>query len=271
MDQVVDLRIKQTRMRATLSIYHCGHQRCSGGHAFGPAIRNHYLLHYVLSGTGRYYVDGVCNHIKAGEGFLICPGKSTYYIADTDDPWAYVWIGFDGYEVPTILKDCGLSEQQLHYQGGDAHLGQELIAFVETMTEQAGHYERLSKFYHILSLLQKNDTASNQEQDYFDAAVEFIYHNYGYDIKISDIARKVGIDRTYLYKIFMKKIAQSPQRYLILFRLRMGCEMLQQTKRNITEIAYSCGFKDTPSFCKQFRKQYQQTPLQYRRQERSFH
>ena len=35
-----------------LCLYQYGHEKCSPGHLFGPAARNHYLFHYVLSGTG---------------------------------------------------------------------------------------------------------------------------------------------------------------------------------------------------------------------------
>ena len=35
-----------------LCLYQYGHEKCTPGHLFGPATRNHYLFHYVLSGTG---------------------------------------------------------------------------------------------------------------------------------------------------------------------------------------------------------------------------
>ena len=35
-----------------LSLYQYGWEQCDPAHAFGPAARNHYLFHYVISGTG---------------------------------------------------------------------------------------------------------------------------------------------------------------------------------------------------------------------------
>ena len=35
-----------------------GGEKCEKGHHFGPAVRSHYLLHYVLSGYGQYTVNG---------------------------------------------------------------------------------------------------------------------------------------------------------------------------------------------------------------------
>ena len=86
-----------------------------------------------------------------------------------------------------------------------------------------------------------------------------------FDIKIRDIARHIGIDRTYLYKAFLQRYQCSPQQYLIRYRLDVACRLLESSDTSIAEIACSCGFKDAPSFYKRFCQQYAQPPAQYRR------
>ncbi|MFQ7553124.1 MAG: AraC family ligand binding domain-containing protein [Blautia marasmi] len=88
----------------TLSIYFCGTEPCTPGHAFGPAVRPHYLIHVVLDGKGVYKRNGETYHLKAGDAFLISPMESTYYQADTKEPWRYAWVGFDGMSVEDLLK-----------------------------------------------------------------------------------------------------------------------------------------------------------------------
>lgn len=39
-----------------LIIYYSGHAKCLANHKFGPAIRPHFLVHFILSGKGRYKV-----------------------------------------------------------------------------------------------------------------------------------------------------------------------------------------------------------------------
>ena len=39
---------------------------------------------------------------------------------------------------------------------------------------------------------------------------------------------------------------------------------------NITEISYSCGFKDAPTFYKHFKKQFNITPVQYRKSKENY-
>lgn len=58
-----------------LSMYQYGYEQCSPGHSFGPAARNHYLFHYVISGMGTLMANdakGVSRtyHIKRPDQYL---------------------------------------------------------------------------------------------------------------------------------------------------------------------------------------------------------
>ena len=35
-----------------LGLYQFGYEQCKPAHSFGPAVRNHFLFHYIISGTG---------------------------------------------------------------------------------------------------------------------------------------------------------------------------------------------------------------------------
>ena len=37
-----------------LSIFNCGLERCAPGQTWGPGIRDHYLIHLVVSGKGTF-------------------------------------------------------------------------------------------------------------------------------------------------------------------------------------------------------------------------
>lgn len=74
-----------------LSFLFCGRQNCKPGEAVGPAVREHYLMHYCLSGRGVYRAQGVNYEIGPGEGFLILPGELTSYQADDQEPWDHIW------------------------------------------------------------------------------------------------------------------------------------------------------------------------------------
>ena len=64
----------------------------------------------------------------------------------------------------------------------------------------------------MLSSVQKKPSESRTDIAtlYFQKASEYIKNNYAYPIQISDVARYVGIDRSYLYRIFMEHENISP-------------------------------------------------------------
>ena len=49
---------KETRHQAYLTVYFCGSENCPPRHAYGPAVRPHYLLHVILKGRGIYQYKG---------------------------------------------------------------------------------------------------------------------------------------------------------------------------------------------------------------------
>ena len=44
-------------------------------------------------------------NLCAGQGFLIEPEVVTYYEADRDEPWTYLWIGFSGEKAEEYIQN----------------------------------------------------------------------------------------------------------------------------------------------------------------------
>lgn len=259
---------QETKSGNALAFYFCGWEKCEPGHSFGPAVRPHFLFHFVLSGKGYYDRAGERYEIGPGQGFLIFPGESTCYQADQTEPWEYCWIGFGGTEAEDILRDCGLGQDNVIYQDKSGGLlRREMMQLVDSFgRSEVNSYMLLGRLYLTLSyMMPKQNAGASVLQDYVNRAMDFIHNNFGYEIGVAEIARTVGIDRTYLYRIFKQQVGESPKRYLTAFRLRMAVEMLAETKLSVTEVALSCGFKETSLFDRQFRENYGCSPLQYRK------
>ena len=75
-----------------IGLYQYGWEQCEPSHSFGPAARNHYIFHYVISGTGTLMADDSSGNtikyqVKSGQGFMLFPNQINTYIADQDLPW----------------------------------------------------------------------------------------------------------------------------------------------------------------------------------------
>ena len=57
----------------SLSVYNVGYQLCDAGYQWGPGIRDHYLIHYIISGKGTYEVHHEVHSLSAGDAFLVYP------------------------------------------------------------------------------------------------------------------------------------------------------------------------------------------------------
>lgn len=250
-------------------LYHCGHQECAPSHSFGPAIRPHYLLHYVRRGKGTYHVGGKVYSVNEGEGFLIHPGITTFYQADEADPWEYCWIGFDGSDVDSMLTNCGLSHtSHLFKDYSNGLLWTDFMSLMEALHHlQSNDFTCLGLLYQCFSHMcpPKESSRTMPNEHYLSKAKEYIHNNYAYDIKITDISNYLHIDRTYLFKLFQNKLGVSPKEYLTKYRINMSQQLLEATGLSMSEIAYSCGFLDASSFDKHFKRLLHITPLQYRR------
>ena len=78
----------------SLSVYNVGFQKCEPLYQWGPGIRDHYLIHHILSGKGYYSVGGKVYALSTGDTFLVYPQTEITYYADEKDPWEYAWVGF---------------------------------------------------------------------------------------------------------------------------------------------------------------------------------
>ncbi len=262
-------RIKNT----DLNMVHCGTEICESGHSFGPAVRDHFLIHYVHSGKGKFCVGDSEYSLCKGQGFLICPDIVTYYEADIKDPWHYSWVGFHGLKAEGILKSAGLTRNNPVFSSmGDyvdncfsqinrtdnLHPGSELrllgllCLFLSELIGQSGNEE------------QHGLTASRKEI-YIKKAIEYIEMNFSRKVRISELARHLGLDRSYLGSIFRAQLGTSLKGFLLNFRLDKACVLMENKALSIGDISRSVGYGDPLLFSKLFKKNKGLSPREYRR------
>ena len=254
----------------------CGYSKCKPLHSFGPAVRPDYLIHFILKGRGKYHSGDARYCLEAGQGFLIEPNVLTFYQADADEPWEYLWIGFNGTNVAEYLLDVGLHSRQLIFRSAHgAELKQTVVEMLKNTTSSiSNQYERQGLLYSFFAILSKNININvPREQDgeniHISRAVEYVRNNYFDAIRVTDIAKYVCVDRTYLYELFRRYLNVSPQEYLANYRLTRAAELLTLTGLSMGEIALSCGYQNAYSFGKAFKAKRGISPARYREKNRS--
>lgn len=251
-----------------LAVYNTGYERCSGGHKWGPALRDHYLVHYVQSGRGTYTVDGNTYELRAGDLFLVYPSVSVTYTADKTDPWEYYWVGFNGTEARRMIRSTGFTKQRpiLHVENGGRLSELLLNIYRSSGNTPAADADMAGYLYLFLAELMRTTGQVDRYadvQDYLTQALRYIQYNYAAPIQVNHIASYVGISRSQLYRAFMDKFEISPHVFLKRYRINEACTLLHRSGLTISEVACSVGFSDPLYFSRVFKEVKGVTPTTY--------
>ena len=262
-----------------LGMYQYGYEQCEPGHSFGPATRNHYLFHYIISGTGTLMADNAKGEtqtysIKSGQGFLIFPGQITTYIADQNLPWEYVWIEFDGLRVKEAIDLTELSVNTPVYHSHSKDLREQLMNEMLYIVHHAKEspFHLIGHLYLFLDYLTQSAKStklvqSSKMSDYYiKEAINYIEQNFQNNITIEDIAAVCGINRSYFGKIFRNSIGRSPQEFLMNYRMVKATELLKLTSLSIAEIGSAVGYENQLHFSRAFKTIYGISPREWRNQ-----
>lgn len=264
-----------------LGLYQFGWEQCEPAHSFGPAARNHYLFHYVISGTGTLLADDSKGNtqtysVKSMQGFMIFPGQITTYIADKDLPWEYVWIEFDGLRVKSVLEAAGLTPDSPIYHAKSKELREEMMNEMLYMTENrdSSPFHLIGHLYLFLDYLTRSSssirlTQGSQLRDFYvQEALSFIEHNFQNDISVETIAESCGLNRNYFGKIFKEAVGKSPQEFLLSYRMLKAAELLKLTSLSIGDIGNAVGYANQLHFSRAFKNVYGISPRDWRNQNR---
>jgi len=230
-----------------------GHQACNPNHSFGPAVRSHYLLHYVLEGEGKLRKGEEVYSVKKGDLFVIAPEETTVYWADADNPWEYCWIGFYLRELPT---EDFLRKQAVIRQPAVRHIFTEIKDNYLDRNQDGRLFALTCELLWQLSSFEQKSEKKNNYASYTKTYIENVYMGL---VSIQEIADNLHIDRRYLTSLFHKEYGISPQTYLMEFRLKKAKEFLSKG-HGVSESAIMAGFSDLTNFSHRYKKYFGVSP-----------
>jgi len=251
-----------------ISLYEIGRQKCPPSYSFGPIIRSHYVLHYVINGTGTLYLDRKAFIVRAREAFLMPPNVLCYYEADEDDPWNYIWIHIDGARVPEYLRRAGLDRGQPVFRCAQDTAPMEAL-LEDICKNNARELYCIGKLYELFEFIVNfSDTrvelVQDNRQKYVNVVLDIIRLKYNESITVKYLSEACGLERSYMTRLFKAAMGHSPQEYLINYRIRIARKLLYETDWPIRNIAYAVGYSDSFAFSKAFKRICGTAPGRYR-------
>ncbi len=239
---------------------------------------------FVLEGSMDFFVNGTVNRIEKNNGIFVNSKRLHYgFSADMAD-CSYIvvvihpsligkeaWVGKEYWEEkfgPNSEDFILLTDKTLWHR---EILDTVYRIYDEMHGQQCNPLRLLSKAIALCADIGeqlKHHTGHFPNDRLWEAVwrmTGFIHENYENKIVLDEIAAAGSVCRSRCCELFSTYIGQTPNAYLMEYRIQKSCEMLQETDRTISEIAISCGFQSASYFTFRFRKEMGLVPLEYRR------
>lgn len=264
---------KYVKENFEMNVDECGIEQGIPGLGYNYEVLKNAVIHYVTKGYGTFKFNGKVYNLKQGDIFILLKGMQVEYVASIDDPWEYYWIGFSGSNANEYLNRTSITNSCV----ANCEENSKIPKIILNMCEISKTYNPsrsddillLKELYSLLYALIEEFPKPFEYKDkelhtYIQDALNFINSNYMHSITVQEIADYVNLSRSYLYKMFIKNLGISPQRYLINLRMYKATLLLKGTKLPIGEVASSVGYSDSLLFSKTFSKHFSMSPLNYR-------
>ncbi|EDT78025.1 AraC family transcriptional regulator [Clostridium perfringens] len=264
---------KYVKENFEMNVDECGIEQGIPGLGYNYEVLKNAVIHYVTKGYGTFKFNGKVYNLKQGDIFILLKGMQVEYVASIDDPWEYYWIGFSGSNANEYLNRTSITNSCVANCEENSKIPQIILNMCEISKtynpSRSDDILLLKELYSLLYALIEEFPKPFEYKDkelhtYIQDSLNFINSNYMHSITVQEIADYVNLSRSYLYKMFIKNLGISPQRYLINLRMYKATLLLKGTKLPIGEVASSVGYSDSLLFSKTFSKHFSMSPLNYR-------
>lgn len=239
---------------------------------------SHFLLMLVLSGTCKQFLNGQLVDLKPGTMIMMSPCDYHYNIVESSKV-EYYGIQFDLSFLQTRLGNLTeFNKYPLYGELSKKDSDYVSVLFKLLLSENTLQNKQSSSVFvqSIIELLtiiafRKCPSVSEQESPnlVIRKALIYIHNHFKEPILISEVARESGYSCSHFSVKFAQIIGVPFQEYISGLRLRNAKNMLTSTDCSITECALNSGFNSVSYFSKLFKKEFNCTPSEARRNKKN--
>ncbi|MGO2696506.1 helix-turn-helix domain-containing protein [Bavariicoccus seileri] len=240
---------------------------------------------FILEGQVDYYVDHRWRNVNAGTILIFNPSNEH---AEKQLKGTYshqLHIGIDNFQLANLPPNTFPNKEAvLPINDTQLALFDKAWQLIKEFNEQKDYYQVIGKSLavEIMMLLLRSLSVAQKEPPLSREVVpnerlsqlvtmtqSYIENNYANEISLNQLADVYYVSPTYLSKAFKDIIGVSPITYLIQFRLKKAYDLLKRSDYTVKEIAHLVGYQDAYHFSKQFKKAFDHSPTEARKQARS--
>lgn len=239
-----------------LSVIEMGWERVNARAGYRPF----HSLAYRLLGGATFLQDGTHLLDTEQDDITFCPAGFDF--TKQAEKGRIIVIHF--------TSDAPLPDNILRFQPKDTqHFKQLFQKLCETWTQKNPGWEYDAKiyFYQIIRDMERQwAQTENATRQRLAPVLEYIQAHLGDStLSVDTLAKQCAVSDTYLRKLFVQQLGETPQKYISRLRLERATELLRSGYYSVSEIADRCGFNNPNYFSLFIKKETGLSPLQYRK------
>ena len=237
-------------------------------------IHRHVETQYVFEGTGYFTVDG--KEYECHDGFLFIFPYQPHSGRENLKARQYAQIinpnSFSRY-APTLF---GCIPENSFIPSDD--LSPEfpaMMRYAYRMMSDTSNPNREQILYDItsvimgealskLKLIHRSDESGTRSLPPIGRVINYCMTHLSDDMSLGAVSEALFLDKCYISRLFSSKLGTTYTDFINSQRTTKACELLVSTDRQITDIAFECGFRNQSTFNRVFREMTGMSPREYR-------
>ncbi|MBR6210865.1 MAG: helix-turn-helix transcriptional regulator [Clostridiales bacterium] len=230
---------------------------------------------YVVNGRNVLLNEGdtiVVNSNQIHYSLTVDGAMAKYVIAVLHPGILSNSVAVDMQAVKPITENSELSYLRFRYINEHTEDIRNLVLALPDMRHDA--FAVTKQFYQIWDIVRKQaeslgareEVVSDPRMQSFKAMMHYIANNYSSQITLADIAASGNISKSLCNTLFHQYVGESPIGYLMHLRCRKVAELLRASRMPMSEIAAQTGFGGVSYMSETFRKFFDRSPREYRKQ-----
>ncbi len=235
-------------------------------------FHDRYVLLINLGSPGRIILDHTEFGFPAGKMILIFPYQiHVYKVIDEPIKWMTITFRQQDPRGLTMLKN-----RLIRMNGNDEELIEQII---ETYCEkdygkkaESNVANRVALLISLLlsSMLSAADSCVDQSKNpntnsLVEEVGRFVNDNMTRRITPAQIARHAGLSESHFRLLFRNCTRIPIGKYIERCRLARAEYLLKHSRKNISEVAYACGYQSAVSFIRMFKRYHRFSPSRFRK------
>ena len=212
-------------------------------------------IYYVLEGEVTYEAADGRKALKPGYLYVL-PSTIPYHVwRNRKKPFActYLHVEFSKYRVSSLIE--------LEVEKGSCL--EDFIATISAAIREE-RIELLEQLAEAFSAFLRNKEGFVANSQMLTTVQKHIVRHISEDLTIEGLSQLFSYHPNYFIRLFRRETGYTPYQYIVQQRMQYAVTQLNKGLPN-EEVCYACGYTDSSTFTRAFRKYYGVAPQKYRK------